>query len=138
MQDCLPPEDERDQVIFTLLNVSDDTPSTAPGLTTVPEYDELPGDISAFADLEAMWGPVSWEEVVDRAPDLIVVVDYGNGPDGEAKIDSFTDHPAVAKIPAVQDDRFLVLPQNAVNPGPRLAEGIEQRAAALYPDTCTF
>lgn len=136
VQECLPPEDERDQVVFTLLNVRDDTPSTAPGLTTVPEYDELAGGVSAFADLPAMWGPVSWEAVVDSEPDLIVVVDYGTGPDGEDKIAALEDHPAMSEVPAVRDERYLVLPQNAVNPGPRLAEGIELRSAALYPDTC--
>jgi iron complex transport system substrate-binding protein len=40
----------------------------------------------------------------------------------------------VDEVPAIANDRFLILPQEAVNPGIRFIDGIEARAAELYPD----
>lgn len=132
----LPPEDERVSGVFTYLS-GDDAPGTAPGLTIVPELNRLAGGTNVFADLPEMWGPVSGEAVVDRDPDVIVAVDYGDsavGASGEAKVRFLRDLPVLSEVSAVREGRFLVLPQKAVNPGIRYVDGIEQLAAVLYPD----
>lgn len=131
----LPPQAERDQTVFTYLS-GDDAPGTAPGLTIVPELNRLAGGTNVFTDLPQMWGKVSWEAVVERDPDVIVVVDYGDsavGGTGEAKVEFLRALPVLAEVSAVREDRFLILPQEAVNPGIRYAEGIERLAAVLYP-----
>ncbi|QII00246.1 ABC transporter substrate-binding protein [Rhodococcoides fascians A21d2] len=136
VQTCLPPEVNRTGTVFTYLS-GDDAPGTAPALTIVSELDRLSGGRNVFDDVNKMWGKVTWEEVVDRNPTLIVVVDYGTGLTGEQKIESLRTNPAIADVAAVRNNNFLVLPQNAVNPGPRIGEGIAARAAALYPSSCS-
>ncbi|CAN5518681.1 ABC transporter substrate-binding protein [soil metagenome] len=113
-----------------------DAAIVAPGLTIVPELHRLAGARNVFEDLPAMWGPVSWEAFVDAAPELIVVTDYGNSADGERgeeKIALMLDDPALSDVPAIRDERFLVFPQEAVNPGIGFIGGIETLAAELYP-----
>jgi len=136
VQKQLPPESERDQKVFTYLSGTD-APGTAPGLTIVPELNSLAGGANVFADVEKMWGKVTWEEVVDRNPDVIVVVDYGGATAedmGENKVAYLKGLPQLQEVEAVKNDRFLILPQEAVNPGIRFVDGIEALAAVLYPD----
>jgi iron complex transport system substrate-binding protein len=127
------PAGEPRPTVFTYLG-GEDQPSTAPGLTIVSDLNRLAGARNAFDDLRKMWGPVAWEEVVERDPDLIVVVDYGQGPDGRQKIEAIRRVPAMRDVRAVRENRFLILPQEAVNPGIRVADGIERMARALYPE----
>jgi iron complex transport system substrate-binding protein len=132
----LPPEDERDARVMAFLS-GDDTAGTAPGLTIVSELYQRAGAVNVFDDLDEMWGRVSWEEVAERDPELIVVTDYGGsaaGQRGVEKIEQLRDLPVLADVAAVRDDRFLAFPQTAVNPGIRFVEGIETLAATLHPD----
>ncbi|MFX8262546.1 ABC transporter substrate-binding protein, partial [Acinetobacter baumannii] len=38
---------------------------------------DLVGGKNIFDDIDKGWAEVSWEEVVNRDPDVIVIVDYG-------------------------------------------------------------
>lgn len=107
---------------------------TAPGLTIVPELYRNAGAVNVFEDMQEMWGDVSFEAFVNRAPELIVVTDYGDGQTGEQKIATLKAMDGVDTVPAVRNDRFLVLPQEAVNPGIRIVDGVEALAAELYPE----
>jgi len=111
-----------------------DTLGTGAGLTIVPELYRRAGAVNAFADMEEMWEDVSFEAVVDRAPELIAVTDYGDGPTGQQKVEMLKTTDGINTVPAVRNDRFLVLPQEAVNPGIRIVDGIETLAAELYPE----
>lgn len=141
--------DERLERVAERLPTDTDPPATlgflrgadaaivAPGLTIVPELHRLAGGRNVFADVPAMWGPVSWEAVVEAAPEVIVVTDYGTageGQRGEDKITLLLDDPALADVPAIRNQRFLVFPQEAVNPGIGFIAGIEELAAELYPE----
>ena len=44
------------------------------------------------------------------------------------------DMTGIDSVPAVRNDRFVVLPQEAVNPGIRIVDGVEALAAELYPE----
>jgi iron complex transport system substrate-binding protein len=111
-----------------------DTLGTGAGLTIVPELYRHAGAVNVFADMPDMWENVSFEAFVDRAPELIAVTDYGDGPTGEQKIEMLKAMDGVGTVPAVRNDRFIVLPQEAVNPGIRIVDGIEALAAQLYPE----
>lgn len=111
-----------------------DSLGTGAGLTIVPELYQRAGAVNVFTDMQEMWEDVSVEAVVNRAPELIAVTDYGDGPTGQEKIEMLKRMNGIDTIPAVRDDRFLVLPQEAVNPGIRIVDGIEALAAELYPD----
>lgn len=114
-----------------------DAPGGGLGLTIVPELYRRAGAVNVFEDLLEMWGTVSWEDFVQSAPEMIVVTDYGtagDGQTGEQKIAFLSTVDGVDTVPAVAEGRYLVLPQEAVNPGIRIVDGIEALAAELYPD----
>lgn len=115
----------------------DDAPGGGLGLTIVPELYRHAGAVNVFEDLLEMWGSVSWEAFVDAAPEIIVVTDYGSagaGQTGEQKIAFLESVDGVSEVPAIANGRYLVLPQEAVNPGIRIVDGIEALAAELHPE----
>lgn len=111
-----------------------DTLGTGAGLTIVPELYRRAGAVNVFSDMREMWEDVSNEAVVERAPEVIAVTDYGDGPTGQERIEMLSEMGGLDTVPAIRDNRFLVLPQEAVNPGIRIVDGIEALAAELYPE----
>ncbi len=111
-----------------------DAPGGGLGLTIVPELYRAAGAVNVFEDLREMWGTVSWEAFAERAPEWIVVTDYGSGETGRQKTAFLSTVRGIDTVPAIRDRRFLVLPQEAVNPGIRIVDGVEALAAALYPE----
>jgi len=61
---------------------------------------------------------------------VVVIVDYGSVT-AEQKADFMRDNPAFKDIPAVQNDRFVVLPYVQATPGPRNIAAIKTLAAAF-------
>lgn len=88
---------------------------------------------NVFADTDGTWAAVSWETVVAREPDVIVMVEsaWSNVPE---QIDYFRNEPALASLPAVQNDRFVTVPFSATTLGVRNAAAVVALARALYPD----
>jgi iron complex transport system substrate-binding protein len=111
-----------------------DAPGGGLGLTIVPELYRVAGAVNVFEDLLEMWGTVSWEAFVEARPELVVVTDYGVGQTGEEKIEFLLSVEGNDQVPAIANERFLVLPQEAVNPGIRIVDGIEELAATLHPE----
>lgn len=108
-----------------------EAPFTAPGLAVPNELIALAGGANIFADTPRTWSEVSWEEVVDRNPACVVIVDYDVP--WQDKRDFMRSHPAVKEVDAVRDDCFLALPYAALTPGVRNADAVEQIAALLHP-----
>jgi iron complex transport system substrate-binding protein len=82
---------------------------------------------NAFSDIEGA-RQVSPEEIVDRAPDVIVST-YPGG------TEQFTTDPVFKTVPAVVNKRLCEIDGALVSvPGPRLVEGIGKLASCLYPD----
>lgn len=94
---------------------------------------ELAGGDNVFADLDETWSNVSWEEAVARAPDVIVINDYGQT-SAAAKIALLKSNPALASVPAIQNDRFVVLPLPSAFEGVRNPDAVRTLAAGFYPD----
>ncbi|WP_424210682.1 ABC transporter substrate-binding protein [Streptomyces sp. BI20] len=92
----------------------------------------LAGGTNVFADLDDTFGDVSWEQVIDRAPQVILIYDYGKT-DVEAKKKRLLEDPALASVPAVRDKRFVVLPLSSVVLGVRVADAVESLAGQLHP-----
>src|SRR5699024_2892870 len=77
------------------------------------------------------WVMINEEEVVDMNPDVIIVTyDYTDDPVGEVLArDAWQD------ITAVKDERVIQVDTDVVSrPGPRLVEGAETLAKAIYPE----
>lgn len=86
----------------------EDAPFTA-GDTGMPTaLIEAAGGRNIMDDVAKSWTEVAWEPVVERNPELIVIVDYGDVT-AEQKIAFMKSNPAFAEMDAVRNDRFTVL-----------------------------
>jgi iron complex transport system substrate-binding protein len=93
---------------------------------------EAAGGINIMDDVEKSWTEVSWEPVIDRNPQVIVIVDYGDVT-AEQKIAFMKESPAFKNLDAVKADRFVVLAYVEATPGPRNVGAIERLADAFHP-----
>lgn len=123
----------RDRPGVFVYDGGEDLPFTAPGLTTANDLVERAGGRNIFADLPETWTTVSWEQVTERDPDCVVIVDYGPL-DWQDKRDILREHPATAGMSAVEEDCFLPLPYAAITPGVRNAEAVRAIAGLLHPE----
>lgn len=95
---------------------------------------ELAGGKNMFSDLdEKQWVTVSYEEVLKRKPDVILIHDY-DSPSVEEKIAEIKSNPALSQLDCVKNERFAVITLESVLPGNRMAYAVENMAKAFYPD----
>ncbi|OBW55829.1 iron ABC transporter substrate-binding protein [Solibacillus silvestris] len=95
---------------------------------------KMAGANNIFGDIEKNWATVSKEDAVERNPEAIIVIDYGSTK-AEEKINFLKNDPALSQTPAVQNERFVVLPLSAASEGVRVAEALEIVVKGLYPDS---
>ncbi|SFB58957.1 iron complex transport system substrate-binding protein [Amycolatopsis marina] len=107
-----------------------DQPFTSGGQGAPDVLVSLAGGSNIFTGLRQRWTTVGWEAVVDAAPEVIAVVDYGDQP-VEDKIEFLKSAPQLASSPAVRDGHFYVLDYGQAVSGPRNIEGAEQFAEYL-------
>ena len=110
----------------------EDKPFTAGRYAIPTAMIEAAGGTNIMDDVESSWVEVGWEPVIERNPDVIVIVDYGSVSAAQ-KADFMRHNPAFKDIPAVKNNRFVVLPYVVATPGPRNIEGIKTLAAAFHP-----
>jgi iron complex transport system substrate-binding protein len=91
---------------------------------------EAAGGRNIMDDFNKSWGTVGWEEVVERNPEIIVIVNYGDVTAKE-KRQFLRANPAFSDLDAVKNDRFVVLEYVAATPGPRNINAIKALAAAF-------
>ncbi|MCA3447538.1 MAG: ABC transporter substrate-binding protein [Rhodobacter sp.] len=89
------------------------------------------GGINIMDDLEKSWAEISWEPVVERNPEVIVIVNYGDVT-AEQKIEFMRTNPAFASIDAVVNNCFVVLEYVEATPGPRNIEAVEKLVAGFW------
>jgi len=65
---------------------------------------KLAGGISLFDDIDKAWARPSWEEVVERNPDVILILDYDG--DVEAKTEFLKTFDATKNLTAVKEGRI--------------------------------
>jgi iron complex transport system substrate-binding protein len=108
----------------------DDAPFTAGRYGMPNALIEAAGGTNIMNDFEKSWGTVGWEAVVERNPEVIVIVNYGNVT-AEEKRQFMLSNPAFADLDAVKNDRFVVLEYVEATPGPRNIAAVKTLAAAL-------
>lgn len=109
----------------------EDTPFTA-GLYAMPTaLIEAAGGTNIMDDFEKSWGTVTWEAVVERNPEVVVIVNYGNVTAAEKRA-FMMNNPAFADMDAVKNNRFLVLEYVEATPGPRNINAIQKLAAGFW------
>lgn len=123
--------DERLRVF--VYDSGEDTPLTAARFATPNAMIEAAGGTNIFNDVDSSWTQVNWEDVVDRNPEYIVIIDYGQ-PDAQGKIDFLKNQPELADVDAIQNDNFVVLTYAEATPGPRNVARTRTLAEAFYPE----
>lgn len=94
---------------------------------------EAAGGRNIFDDIPSNWPKGNWEDVVERDPDWIVIVDYDRpGPQG--KIDFLLGKPELANVAAIRNRRFVVLEYAEATPGPRNVARTRTLARAFHPE----
>ena len=94
----------------------------------------LAGGENIFGDLdEKQWVTVSYEEVLARNPDVILIHDY-DSPSVEEKIAEIEANPTLSQLDCVKNERFAVIALESVLPGDRMAYAVETMAADFYPN----
>lgn len=74
------------------------------------------GGRNVLDDVEASWTRVNWENVVERNPQVIVIVDYGEVT-AEQKVEFLRSHKALQSVDAIKHQRFIVIPYVQATPG---------------------
>ncbi|MCX4709118.1 ABC transporter substrate-binding protein [Streptomyces griseus] len=111
----------------------DKTAFTAGGKGIGNELIERAGGVNVFADLDKAFGDASWENVVARKPEAIVIYDYGSTTVEQKKKRLLTD-PALADVPAIKNKRFAVMPLSDAVLGVRVPAAVDKLAAQLHPE----
>jgi iron complex transport system substrate-binding protein len=108
----------------------EDKPFTAGAFAIPTALIEAAGGRNIMDDVQSSWVEIGWEPVIERNPEVIVIVNYGDVT-AEQKIEFMKSNPAFAAIPAVANDRFVVLEYVEATPGPRNIEAVKRLAAAF-------
>ncbi len=111
----------------------EDTPFTAARYAMPTAMIEAAGGRNIMDDVESSWTRVAWEPVVERNPEVIVIVNYGDVT-AEQKMDFLRSNPAFSGIDAVVNNRFVVLEYVEATPGPRNIRAIRRLAEAFQGD----
>ncbi len=94
---------------------------------------KLAGCKNIFSDTEGEFIDVSWEDVIDRNPEYIIVCDYYGSGYADEKIAEMKENPDTAQMDAVKNDRFIVVPGLAMFPSIENTNVVEQIATAVHP-----
>jgi len=91
------------------------------------------GGRNVFADIDKSFGDATWEAVVARKPETIVIYDYGSTT-VEQKKRRLLEDPVLKDVPAIKNKRFAVLPLSDAVLGVRAPDAIAKLAAQLHPE----
>jgi len=109
-----------------------DTPYVGAGLGAPELVLETAGLTNIAADIDMTWTTLGWESIVDADPDVIVLID-ADWNTAQSKIDLLESNPATARLKAVQNSAYLILPFAASEAGVRTVSAaaslVEQLAA---------
>jgi len=99
------------------------------------EMSRLVGARNAFDDIDEDWPEVSWEQIADRDPDLIVIGDLSErgapGDSAREKLELMRTHPTVSQLTAVRENRIIVVPGIEMDPSVRTVHTLELLMAGL-------
>src|SRR5439155_25555825 len=105
-------------------------PVVAARRSWITELLEMIGAANAYADLDVESVRVSWQEAIDRQPDVVVACWCGIH--RLPPVDKVLARPGWQATPAFRDQRVAVVSEAFFGrPGPRLGLGLQQLAAIL-------
>jgi len=105
-----------DQPRVFLYDSGEDRAMTSGRLGMPQALIDAAGGRNILDDVETSWTRVNWENVVERNPQVIVIVDYGEV-SAEQKQQFLLDNPALQSVDAIKHRRFIVIPYVQATPG---------------------
>ncbi|EDL61597.1 ABC transporter substrate-binding protein [Gimesia maris] len=103
----------------------------------IGELITLVGGDNIFGDLKIAYPQVSEETLVVRNPDVILLPGLKNNPQADARqaIATLKQRPGWDKMNAVKNQRIYIIEDDLISrPGPRVVQGLQNVAQALYPE----
>ncbi len=97
------------------------------------EIFRLAGGVNVYGELAQSYAFVNWEDLAVKNPELIVIHNYAPEMMGTAedKIKMLKEHPALANVDAVKNDRFVVVSLAEVFPGLQVFDAAERIQAKI-------
>lgn len=108
-------------------------PLTALRGTLENDLISLAGGANVFGGMEGSYGPVTWRQAADAAPEVILLHDYPDSMDLDGKIAYLKSRPEMREVPAVRQERFVTLSLLEVFPGVQNAAAVEKMLRAFHP-----
>ncbi|MCI0915136.1 ABC transporter substrate-binding protein [Pseudomonas putida] len=115
-----------------LYDSGEDRPTTSGRLGMPQALVDAAGGVNVMQDVAASWTQVNWESVVERDPEVILIVDYGPST-WQQKRDFLLRQPALKDVRAIREQRFVPLTYLQVTPSVENAEAVAKIARALHP-----
>ena len=109
----------------------EESPFTAGRYAMPTALIEAAGGKNIMDNIEKSWARVDWESVVDKNPEVIVIVNYGEVT-AKQKREFMISNPAFANLDAIKNDRFVVLEYAEATPGPRNIKAIKKLALGFW------
>jgi iron complex transport system substrate-binding protein len=119
--------------VFVYDDIGEDSPHTAGNSGLLNNLIILAGGTNVFDDVAEDWSTVGWESVIERNPEIIVVMDT-DWESAEDRIARLKSLPQLAELPAIKNERFATIHYRQATPGLQNAEGVRQLAEGLHPD----
>ncbi|MGY4970359.1 ABC transporter substrate-binding protein [Streptomyces nigrescens] len=93
------------------------------------DMSRLIGARNAFDDVNEEWPEVSWEEIAERDPDVIIIGDLSErgapGDSAEEKLTKMREHPVVSQLKAVRMNRIIEVPGIEMDPSVRTVNALQ-------------
>ncbi|WDH36042.1 ABC transporter substrate-binding protein [Pseudomonas chlororaphis] len=89
------------------------------------------GGRNILDDVEASWTRVNWETVVERNPQVIVIVDYSEVT-AEQKQQFLLNNKALQSVDAIRNQHFIVIPYVQATPGIDNVEAVQTLAKGFH------
>lgn len=125
---------DREPVKVLVYDSGGDGVFTATGANFETYLMELAGGKNIFDDVkDKQWTTISYEEILSRNPDVILIHDY-DAPSLEQKIEKIKNDPALSQLECVQNENFIAITLESVLPGDRMAYTVETLAKGFYPE----
>lgn len=100
----------------------------------------LPGDLikiaggkNIFDDIDKGWATVSWEEIVNRNPEVIIIMNYGTGDAAEKEKFLYNSEP-LKDVDAIKNKRVYPVNLCDVEGSAGTADVVQDLAKAFYPN----
>ncbi|BCQ59062.1 iron complex transport system substrate-binding protein [Pseudomonas sp. NFPP10] len=106
----------RDKPRVFLYDSGEDRAMTSGRLGMPQALIDAAGGRNILDDVDASWTRVNWETVVERNPQVIVIVDYSEV-SAEQKQQFLLNNKALQGVDAIKNQRFIVIPYVQATPG---------------------